>query len=99
AQGWSAPYSTRFRSAEESEGSFVRVELLQPGEPFDTPADPQLTGQLAALLFMRENGAYFQFNRGPDGYRPISNHPERLLRSGNRWRYLAEDDVEELYDG
>lgn len=100
--GWNMPYFTEAKAAPESGESFVRLEVLEPGQPFALPPDPMFADIPAALLFLRESGGYFQFNRVGDAYFPPSNHSARIRSAGTgaqrRWTYLADDDVSETYD-
>lgn len=100
--GWSTPYFTRYRESKNSGESFVRVELLPPGAPYDPPPLEAVLDAPHAMLFLRENGGYFQFNRSPTGYQTVSNQPDVISATGagdgKRWSYFAEDDVNEVYD-
>jgi RHS repeat-associated protein len=100
--GWSSPYFTEYRESKNAGESFVRVELLPPGSPFTPPSLDVMVGVPHAMLFTLEDGAYFQFNRTPAGYRTVDNHPGRINATGNgdarRWTYFSDDDTEEQYD-
>lgn len=110
--GWAAPYFARFEESANNTSpdgprpnageSYVRVELLPPGSPFVLPTLSAMIAEPHGLLFQRENVGYLQFNRTPDGYTTVENAGESVQRIGapedNRWRYLAEDDVVEIYE-
>ncbi|MBD8528284.1 transglutaminase domain-containing protein [Pseudomarimonas arenosa] len=112
--GWAAPYFATFSESENNTvpgqpqvnagESYVRLELLPPGAPFQLPTITGMIKEPHGLLFQRENAGYLQFNRTPDGYSTVKNAGEQLERVGepedNRWRYRAQDDViEEYQDG
>lgn len=110
--GWAAPYFSRFDESQNDQSpdgprpnageSYVRVELLPPGSPFVLPTLNAMIAEPHGLLFQRENVGYLQFNRSPDGYTTVGNSGDRVERIGpaedNRWRYVGEDDVVEIYE-